>query len=113
MTGVALLCETDDMDAAANLNVDRDALAQVCARFNVAELSLFGSAARGALRPESDVDLLVVFASGAVVTLFTLIDLQAALSDLLGRRVDLVPKSGLKPALKSEVLAEARVLYAA
>jgi predicted nucleotidyltransferase len=101
------------MDAQPMLKVDRDALARVCARYHVTELSLFGSAARGALRPGSDVDLLVVFEEGAVVTLFTLIDLQTELSELLGRRVDLVPKGGLKATLKAEVLAEARVLYAA
>ncbi len=55
----------------------------------------------------------VVFAEGAIVTLFTLIDLQTELSDLFGRRVDLVPKGGLKATLRSEVLSEARVLYAA
>lgn len=101
------------MDAQTMLSVDRDALARVCARYHVTELSLFGSAARGTLRPGSDVDLLVVFEEGALVTLFTLVDLQTELSELLGRRVDLVPKGGLKPTLKSEVLAEARILYAA
>jgi predicted nucleotidyltransferase len=101
------------MDAQVMLTVDQEALSRVCARYHVTELSLFGSAARGALRPGSDVDLLVVFEEGAVVTLFTLVDLQTELSELLGRRVDLVPKGGLKPAVKSEVLAEARVLYAA
>jgi predicted nucleotidyltransferase len=101
------------MDTRMNLNIDRDALGQVCARFRVTELSLFGSAARGVLRPGSDVDLLVVFEEGATVTLFTLIDLQAELSGVFGRRVDLVPKGGLKPTLRSEVLADARVLYAA
>ncbi len=95
------------------LDVDRAALARVCARYHVTELSLFGSAARGTLRPGSDVDLLVVFEQGALVTLFTLVDLQTELSELLGRCVDLVPKGGLKPALKAEVLAEARILYAA
>ena len=81
------------MNAPAMLNVDRSALARVCARYHVTELSRVGSAARG--------------------TLFTLVDLQTELSELLGRCVDLVPKAGRKPALKSEVLAEARVLYAA
>lgn len=101
------------MDAKATLAVDRDALARVCARYLVTELSLFGSAARGALRPGSDIDLLVVFEKGAIVTLFTLIDLQTDLSNLLGRRVDLIPKGGLKATLRSEVLAEAVVLNAA
>ena len=101
------------MDTQASLKVDRDALARVCARYHVTELSLFGSAARGTLRPGIDVDLLVVFEKGAVVTLFTSIDLQTELSDLLGRPVDLVPKEGLKQSLRAEVLAEARLLYAA
>ena len=94
-------------------SVDRAALGRICARFHVTELSLFGSAARGTLGPESDVDLLVVFDDEAIVTLFTLIDLQAELSSFFGHRVDLVPKTGLKPILRSEVLAEARILYAA
>lgn len=95
------------------LNVTRAGLARICERYRVRELSVFGSVARGQARPGSDVDLLVVFEEGARVTLFTLIDLQAELSDLLKRPVDLVPKSGLKPALRREVLAEAKILYAA
>jgi predicted nucleotidyltransferase len=63
--------------------------------------------------PDSDVDLLVVFEEGARVTLFTLVDLQQELSALFRRPVDVVPKDGLKPALQPEVLAEARILYAA
>jgi len=95
------------------LGVSAEALAAVCARYRVRELSVFGSAARGELRPESDVDLLVAFQPGTRVTLFTLIDLQTELAELLRRSVDLVPKNGLKPALRPAVLAEARVLYAA
>lgn len=101
------------MDTSAILNIDPTVLGQICAKFHVTELSLFGSAARGTLRPGSDLDLLVVFEDAATVTLFTLVDLQAELSALFGRHVDLVPKNGLKPTLRSEVLAEARVLYAA
>lgn len=100
------------MDATTALHVDQDAVSRICARYHVTELSLFGSAARGTLRPGSDVDLLVVFEPDATVTLFTLIDLQTELATVFGRRVDLVPKGGLKPALRSEVLADARILYA-
>jgi len=101
------------MSPAERLNVSTDALAAVCARYRVRELALFGSAARGDARPDSDVDLLVVFEDEARVSLFTLIDLQAELSTLFNRPVDLVPKDGLKPVLRQEVLAEAQVLYAA
>jgi predicted nucleotidyltransferase len=44
-----------------------DRLAEVCRRHQVKELSVFGSAARGELRPDSDVDLLVEFEPGAKV----------------------------------------------
>lgn len=105
--------ERNDPVAPNTPEVDLDALRRVCKRYHVTELSVFGSAARGELRPESDVDLLVVFEEGARVTLFTLVDLQQELSDLFRRRVDVVPKDGLKPVLQPEILAEARILYAA
>lgn len=92
---------------------DRNALAAICARYGVTELSVFGSAARGELRADSDIDLLAAFEEDRGVTLFTLIDLQTELAVLLGRRVDLVPKRGLKPLIRERVIAEARVLYAA
>jgi predicted nucleotidyltransferase len=101
------------MSPAERLNVSQEALAAVCARFRVRELAVFGSAARGDARADSDVDLLVLFDEKVRVSLFTLIDLQVELSDLFKRPVDLVPKDGLKPALKDEVLSEAEVLYAA
>jgi hypothetical protein len=101
------------MSPAERLKVSEADLAALCSRYHVRELSLFGSAARGEARPDSDVDLLVVFEEGARVGLLALAALQRELSDLLGRRVDLVPKDGLKPALREEVLSEAEVLYAA
>jgi len=76
-------------------------------------LSVFGSAARDELRPDSDIDLLVVFEAEARVGFLRLAEVAEALAALLGRPVDLVPKNGLKPLLRPQVLAEARLLYAA
>ena len=39
--------------------------------------------------------------------------LMLDLSHLLGRRVDLVSKNGLKPLIRASVVQEARLLYAA
>ena len=96
------------LTAEAEKNIGR-----ICARYRVRELAVFGSAARGELRPDSDVDLLVVFDSEARVGLITLGRLQRELAEVFGRPVDLVPRDGLKPGLKDEVLADARTLYAA
>lgn len=101
------------MNPAERLRVSEGDLAALCARYHVRELAVFGSAAREEAGPDSDLDLLVLFEEDARVTLFTLIEFQAELSELFGQPVDLVPKNGLKPALRREVLAEAQVLYAA
>ena len=84
----------------------------ICRRYHVRELSVFGSAARGDLRPESDIDLLVEFLPGAPVGLFELGEMGEDLETALGRKVDLVPKGGLKPLIRPDVLKDSRLLYA-
>ena len=68
-----------------------DLIADACGRSDVHELAAFGSAARGDMRPDSNIDILVEF----------------------GRRVELVTKGGLKPRVRPDVLREAQVVYAA
>jgi predicted nucleotidyltransferase len=79
----------------------------------VQELALFGSALTSDFGEESDIDLLVTFQPGARVGFLTLARMQRELAQILGRKVDLVPKGGLKPIIRESVLANARVLYAA
>ena len=92
--------------------VDGARLAEVCARFGVAELSVFGSVARGTAGSESDIDLLYVIAPGRSLG-FAVHRLEDELSDLFGRKVDLVSKRALHQLLRDRVLAEAQTLYAA
>ncbi len=96
-----------------NTQVDEAALAELCRRYRVRELSVFGSAARGEMRPDSDIDLLVEFLPDAEADLVDHAALMLDLADLLGRKVDLVSKNGLKPLIRAWVLEEARLLYAA
>jgi uncharacterized protein len=93
--------------------VDGKSLAEVCRRHNVKELSLFGSAARGEMQPDSDIDLMVEFEPGVRVGLIKFESLVEELQTLAGRSVDLVTKRGLKPWVRPEVLKDARVIYAA
>lgn len=95
------------------VQVDKDKLADLCRRYHVRELSIFGSAARGEMRPDSDVDLLVEFIPEAKVDLFDYSGLILDLTHLIGRKADLVSKKGLKPLIRESVLKEARLLYAA
>ena len=93
--------------------VDGPSLAEVCRRYGVKELSLFGSAVRGEMRPESDVDILVEFEPGVRIGLIKFESLVDELESLAGRRVDLVTKRGLKPWVRPTVLKDAHVIYAA
>ena len=79
----------------------------VLAEFSVKSVSVFGSVVRGDARPDSDVDILVEFESGARVGFFTFSRLQRRLSAILGRPVDLVTPDALHKAMKSRILEEA------
>jgi uncharacterized protein len=86
---------------------------EICRRHHVRELPLFGSAARGEMRSDSDIDLLVDYCPDVRPSLFDLIGTTNELSDLLGRKVDLGVKRALKARYKDRILAEAHVIYAA
>lgn len=74
-------------------------------RFGVAHLALFGSAARDASRPESDIDILVSFDGPATSKRY--FGVQFYLEDLLGRPVDLVTDKALRPELRPYIEREA------
>ena len=88
-------------------------IAELCRRYAVKELALFGSAARGQLRPDSDIDLLVEFQPESTGGLLRHFAAERELSDLLGRKVDLVSKRALRSEIREEILAEAKNIYAA
>lgn len=98
--------------AADSIELPVEAIAQVCRRHHVRELALFGSVLRTDFRSDSDVDALVEFEPTTPVGFMALARLQRELSELLHRRVDLVPKAGLKPVIRQSVLDSARVIYA-
>ena len=95
-----------------DLQVDGSALAAVCRRYGVKELSLFGSAARGEMGPKSDIDIMVEFEPGFRIGLIKFEYLVEELESLARRKVDLVTKRGLKPWIRRKVLQDARVIYA-
>ena len=63
--------------------------------------------------PIVDIDLLVEFLPQAEIGLIDYAGLMLDLGSLLGRKVDLVSKRGLKPLIRPSVLSEAQTLYAA
>jgi uncharacterized protein len=94
------------------IEIPQDLVADLCRRYKVRQLALFGSALRDDFGPESDVDFLVEFDPTAQIGFLTLAKLQRELSALIHRRVDLVPKHGLKDRIRQAVVASAKVVYA-
>jgi predicted nucleotidyltransferase len=81
----------------------REQVMAIAARNHASRVRLFGSAARGEDRPDSDIDLLVDFDQGS--SLFDLIRMLRDLEALLGRAVDVVSAGGLKSRDRA-ILAE-------
>jgi len=95
------------------LLIPQDSLAAFCRENHIRRLSLFGSAQRHALRPDSDIDLLVEFCAGHVPGLFGLVRMQATLSEMLGRAVDLRTAEDLSRYFREEIVRTAQVQYEA
>lgn len=95
--------------------IPRDKLMETCRRLHVRRLALFGSAARGELRPESDVDLMVEFEPGRAPSLWDSPAIEEELSALFGnRRVDIVPPEVLRnPYRRKTIERDLKVLYEA
>lgn len=72
--------------------------------YDTQRASVFGSAARGEAKAESDVDILVDIKKD--ISLLEFIKMKQLLEEKLGRKVDLVEYETLKPALKDKILAE-------
>ena len=74
-------------------------------RYGVEVVGLFGSYAREEPKPGSDIDLLVEILRP--VSLFELIGAEIYLSEILGGKVDLIPKRDVREELKEVILNEA------
>jgi predicted nucleotidyltransferase len=85
-----------------------------CRRWQVREMSLFGSVLREDFGPASDVDVLVSFEEDAPWSLWDLTTMQDELATLFGRRVDLVEREGLRnPYRRNRILSTRKVIYVA
>jgi predicted nucleotidyltransferase len=81
----------------------REQVLAIASRHHASRVRLFGSAARGDDRPDSDIDLLVDFDEDS--SLFDLMRMSRELEALLGRPVDVVSAGGLKTRDRA-ILAE-------
>jgi uncharacterized protein len=101
------------MNKKTNIQLPRDKIADFCKRNRIRKLSLFGSALKGELRKDSDIDLLVEFQPSEFPSLLDLARMERELSKLFGgRKVDLRTPNELSRYFRDEVLSTASVQYA-
>ena len=96
------------------LEKNKGKLAEVCRRFAVRRLEVFGSAVREDFDPaKSDFDFIVSFADKTPGTYADrYFDFAAAIEKLLGRRIDLLTERSIRnPYFRREVEASRQIVY--
>ncbi len=100
----------------AGIDLPEAAIADFCRRWKIVELAVFGSAVRGELGPDSDIDLLAKFAPDAAWSLFDHLRMEDELAAILGREVDLISRRAVERSpnwiRRRDILSSARVVYA-
>ncbi|MDR6866895.1 putative nucleotidyltransferase [Microbacterium resistens] len=96
----------------SGITFDAERLREIGERYGIARLEVFGSVGRGDERDESDIDLLYELKPGTRLG-FAFFELEDELSDLFGRAVDLVARDAINEHIRSQILHDARSLYAA
>lgn len=91
-----------------NLDGLEERILSILKRHNIKRASLFGSYTRGETKEDSDIDILVELDDDA--SLFDFIGLKLEIEDAIGKRVDLVEFSTIKPAFRDRILKEQVVL---
>lgn len=95
------------------IEIDTNRIREFRSKWHVSELAVFGSVLREDFREDSDVDVMVSFLPSAHIGLVAFSKMELELSEIIGRRVDLVTKGGLKPLIRDSILSQSETLYAA
>lgn len=99
------------------IHIDQAAIEAFCRKWDVRELSLFGSVLRDDFREDSDLDLLVSFRTGTPPRLEAWLEMQDELEELFGRSVDLLRREVVEKSSnwirRRNILGNLHVLYAA
>ncbi|MFQ6056862.1 MAG: nucleotidyltransferase family protein [Methanosarcinales archaeon] len=75
-------------------------------RYGIKKIGIFGSYLKSEAGERSDLDIMVEFEQDVDIGLLKFVEIENYLSDLLGVKVDLVEKSGLKPRIGKHILKE-------
>lgn len=100
-----------------DMEVPEEILRDICRKWKIRRLELFGSARTGRLGPESDIDLLAEFEANEQWSLMDLARAEEEFSLLFGRKTDLVDRKSLERSADSSrsdaILSSTEVIYEA
>lgn len=99
-----------------NIAIPENQIEEFCRRWDVRELSLFGSVLRDDFSPHSDIDVLVTFKPGKKPRFADLLKMEAELESIFGRKVDLGERDVIEKdpnyIRRKAILKSAQVIYA-
>jgi predicted nucleotidyltransferase len=101
------------MDLSRIIADHREQILSIAAKHGAHDVRLFGSAARGDFKEDSDIDILIKLDSSKLTGMryfVVLEEMQEELEILLGRKVDLVDEKGLREKIRADVLNQAIAL---
>ena len=97
------------------LNCSVVEIAQVCQKWNITELALFGSVLSERFHENSDIDILIRFAPESPQGLLTLVKIKHELETMMGRNVDLVTIESVENSenwiRRREILTTSQMIY--
>jgi predicted nucleotidyltransferase len=100
------------MGYAANISISDAAVRDLCRRWKIKRLALFGSVLRDDFTADSDIDILVAFRDHAAWSLWDWIEMTDEMRTLFGRDVDVFEESGLtNPFRRRKILSTREILY--
>jgi len=96
------------------ISIDDSTIYEIASKYNLKELSVFGSSIRDDFSETSDVDLIIVFKNSKEISLFDLMDIQEFFEAKFSRKVDLVEPDGLRNPIRRKAIMESKeILYVA
>lgn len=96
------------------ISIDEKTIYDIASKYNLKELSVFGSSIRDDFTDASDVDLVIVFKNSREISLFDLMDIQEFFESRFSRKVDLVEPDGLRNPIRRKAIMESKeILYVA
>ena len=104
-----------DVNDQVQISLPMEAIEAFCHKWQIIEFALFGSVLRDDFRPDSDIDVLVIFAPDYQRSLSDAIAMHEEIEAIFGRKVDFINRETIERSRnyirRREILSSARVIY--